>query len=236
MFTCANSNILIIPRKHTHCVFKNNQKKKAKIHRGWLRRHRERICWTAAEPWTPVFFSFAPSAWCSWPAAPPVNGKKKQNTTSSSRLHDRTFESARWRSRGRFEICETHPEHSAAKLDGHGQRERQLEFRDVDRQAGLQREGNNSNNAQVVRGTCSSWSQVRKYATLWQCLKVLPGRESMVSFAALRLSNNYRWKLFLFYVFLKKKTVVTLIFLSFFAPGCFPLSLPLSRHSEATHY
>lgn len=131
----------------------------------------------------------------------PCGWEKKTNTTSSSRLHDRTFESARWRSRRRFEICETHPEHSAAKLDGHGQRERQLEFRDVDRQAGLQREGNNSNNAQVVRGTCSSWSQVRKYATLWQCLKVLPGRESMVNFAALRLSNNYRWKLFLFYVF-----------------------------------
>lgn len=26
VFTCANSNILVIPRKHTHCVFINNQK------------------------------------------------------------------------------------------------------------------------------------------------------------------------------------------------------------------
>lgn len=26
VFTCANSNVLVTPRKHTHCVFINNQK------------------------------------------------------------------------------------------------------------------------------------------------------------------------------------------------------------------
>lgn len=76
----------------------------------------------------------------------PLWAEKEEKHTTHSRLQDRTFEPARWQSRGRFEICETHPEHSAAKLDGHGQRECQLEFRDVDGQAGLRREGSNGDN------------------------------------------------------------------------------------------
>lgn len=51
-----------------------------------------------------------------------------------------------------FGTGETHPEHSAAELDGHGQRERQLEFRDVDRQAGLRREGDEGDNSRSIVG------------------------------------------------------------------------------------
>lgn len=168
MFTCANSNILIIPRKHTHCVFKNNQKKrKIESIEGDLE-GTGNVSVGLQQSHELLFSSHLPHQLDAHDQQHPLwMGEKKQNTTSSSRLHDRTFESARRRSRGRFEICETHPEHSAAKLDGHGQRERQLEFRDVDRQAGLQREGNNSNNAQVVRGTC--WRVEVKWGNVQLC-------------------------------------------------------------------
>lgn len=143
VFTCANSNILVTPRKHTHlCFYK--QPKTDQIHDGWLKRHRERICWIAAKPWTPFFFSSAPSAWCSWPAAPPVDGK----STSSSSWWQNLFKSVHVDDRV-DETCDTHPEHSATELDGHGEREGQLEFRDVDRQAGLRREENKRDNGGI---------------------------------------------------------------------------------------
>lgn len=143
MFTCANSNILIIPRKHTHCVFKNNQKKRTIESIEGDLEGTGNVSVGLQQSHELLFSSHLPHQLDAHDQQHPLwMEKKKQN-------HHKFFSVARSNfrvgalavARAIWNLRKTHPEHSAAKLDGHGQRERQLEFRDVDRQAGLQREG-----------------------------------------------------------------------------------------------
>lgn len=204
MFTCANSNILIIPRKHTHCVFKNNQKKrKIESIEGDLEGTGNVSVWLQ-QSHELLFSSHLPHQLDAHDQQHPLWMEKQKQTKPPQVLLGCTIKLSSRRVGGRAGDLKfaKNPPRTLRCQTGWPWPARTPAWVPRRRSSGraAARRKTTAITRRLIRGTCSSWSQVRNCATLWQCLKVLPGCESMVSSAALRLIDNYRRKLFLFYV------------------------------------